>query len=85
MLSSYIPDLEVEVWKRYCSDILPNCRYGLEIRMCMGGMRGFYLFEEGCFACIVEAKKEDRVLCRRELLMKGYERVKEVRQYLLCL
>ena len=73
-MPAYIPDLQVHVRQRDCGDILADGRDG--VACCSGGRRislfaegrvyggveeGFYLAEEGGFARIVEAEKDDGV------------------------
>lgn len=65
MLPAYIPDLEIEVLRcgeRDGSYVLANCGDGFEVRVVVGE-GGFYLFEEGGFAGVVEAEEEDGVFC----------------------
>jgi hypothetical protein len=70
MLASNIPDLEIEVRKRYGRDILADRGDGFEIWMEMRRVSGFDLFEQSSFACVVKAEKEDGVFLSREVSME---------------
>lgn len=61
MLAPYVPDLEVEVGQVDGRDVLAYRRHGAEVRVPVLAVEGFYLFEEGCLACVVEAEEQDRV------------------------
>ena len=67
MLAPNIPDLEVHVVERDCSDVLADGWYGgfRGSTHWRGGIivEGFYGGEEGGFASVVEAKKEDGIFC----------------------
>lgn len=65
MLSTYVPDLEVHVWKRDCGDILTHGRDRLEFgrRLRREEVR-FDLLVESRLARIVQAEKKDGVFCQ---------------------
>jgi hypothetical protein len=76
MLAADVPYFEVNGWvwrwKRDGSDVLADGRDGFEVRV-RGCVCAFYLFQEGCFAGIVQAEEEDGVLW--ELLDGGRKRI----------
>jgi hypothetical protein len=76
MLTADVPYLEVDGWvgrwKRDGSDVLADSRDCFEVWM-RGCVGAFYLFEQGCFAGVVEAEDENGVLWG--LLDSGRERI----------
>ena len=67
MLAPNIPDLEVHVVERDCSDVLADGWDGGlgDPTHWRGGIivEGFYSGEEGGFAGVVEAEEEDGIFC----------------------
>jgi len=55
VLTSYIPELQVQIGQGYGRDILADSRYRLQVGMCLCVVQSFDLFEECRLTSIVQA------------------------------
>jgi len=63
MLPTDVPDLQIHIVQIDQADVLADGGHGIEFGLVGRVVKGFDLFEQGGFAGVVEAEKEDGVFC----------------------